>query len=67
MRIEELKRNYQRRVKSSQPEFRGDGRWDKPKIPGERRRRIVREKDLPQAPPRTTTDGICSFCVANDD
>ena len=60
-RIEELKRNYQRRVKSSQPEFRGDGRWDKPKIPGERRRRIVREKDLPQAPPEPPPTGYVIF------
>ena len=60
-RIEELKRNYQRRVRSSQPEFRGEDRWDKPKIPGERRRRIVREKDLPQAPPEPPPTGYVIF------
>lgn len=60
-RIEELKRNYQRRIRSSQPEFRGEDRWDKPKIPGERRRRIVREKDMPQAPPEPPQTGYVYF------
>lgn len=60
-RIEELKRNYQRRIRSSQPECRGEDRWDKPKIPGERRRRIVREKDLPQAPPEPPQTGYVFF------
>ena len=60
-RIEELKRNYQRRIRSSQPESRGEDRWDKPKIPGERRRRIVREKDLPQAPPEPPQTGYVFF------
>jgi len=60
-RVEELKRFYQRRVKSSQPESRGEDRWDKPKIPGERRRRIAREKDLPQAPAEPPTSGYIAF------
>mmetsp|Transcript_13744 Transcript_13744/g.20943 ORF Transcript_13744/g.20943 Transcript_13744/m.20943 type:complete len:332 (-) Transcript_13744:932-1927(-) len=60
-RVEELKRSYQRRAKSMQPESRGDERWDKPKIPGERRRRISREKDLPQAPPEPPTSGYVAF------
>ena len=60
-RIEELKRSYQRRVRSSQPEFKGLDRWDKPKIPGERRRRIFREKDLPQAPPEPPQTGYVIF------
>lgn len=50
-RIEELKRRLVVRKRRAQPESRGDGRWDKPKKVGERRRRIVREADLPDAPP----------------
>mmetsp|Transcript_20829 Transcript_20829/g.23789 ORF Transcript_20829/g.23789 Transcript_20829/m.23789 type:complete len:432 (-) Transcript_20829:149-1444(-) len=60
-RVEELKRAYQRRVRSSQPESRGEDRWDKPKIPGERRRRIAREKDMPQAPPEPPPSGYIVF------
>lgn len=55
-RIAELKRNLLRRHRAMQPEQRGDERWDKPKIPGERRRRIVREQDkeeYPSEPPVT--------------
>lgn len=58
-RIAELKRNLLRRHRAMQPEQRGDERWDKPKIPGERRRRIVREqdkKDYPPEPPITGWD-----------
>jgi hypothetical protein len=40
-RIAELKRSLLRRHRAMQPENRGEERWDKPKIPGERRRRIV--------------------------
>jgi hypothetical protein len=50
-RIEELKRRLVIRKRRAQPESRGEGRWDKPKKVGERRRRIVREADLPDAPP----------------
>lgn len=50
-RIEELKRRLVVRKRRAQPESRGEGRWDKPKKVGERRRRIVREADLPDAPP----------------
>jgi hypothetical protein len=60
-RIDELKRSYQRRVRSSQPEERGDHRWDKPKVPGERRRRIVRHKDAPEAPPEPPPTGYVLF------
>ena len=56
-RIAELKRNLLRRHRNMQPEERGEDRWDKPKIPGERRRRIVRVQDrdicYPQEPPIT--------------
>ena len=36
-------------------------RWDKPRIPGERRRRIIREKDLPEAPPEPPPSGYVVF------
>ena len=49
--LQEWKRSYQRRVRASQPESRREARWDKPKLPGERRRRIQREKDAPPEPP----------------
>eukprot|EP00534_Pseudo-nitzschia_fraudulenta_P010077 CAMPEP_0201151364 /NCGR_PEP_ID=MMETSP0851-20130426/12302_1 /ASSEMBLY_ACC=CAM_ASM_000631 /TAXON_ID=183588 /ORGANISM="Pseudo-nitzschia fraudulenta, Strain WWA7" /LENGTH=329 /DNA_ID=CAMNT_0047428201 /DNA_START=23 /DNA_END=1012 /DNA_ORIENTATION=- len=59
-RIAELKRNLLRRHRNMQPEERGEDRWDKPKIPGERRRRIVRVQDrdicYPQEPPITGWD-----------
>lgn len=65
-RIAELKRNLLRRHRAMQPEQRGDERWDKPKIPGERRRRIVREQDSEDYPPESPNTGwyvtVCS-CV----
>lgn len=72
-RIAELKRNLLRRHRAMQPEQRGEERWDKPKIPGERRRRIVREQDKEGYPPEPPTTGwyvcvrvgvhIYVFCV----
>jgi hypothetical protein len=56
-RIAELKRNLLRRHRAMQPEQRGDERWDKPKIPGERRRRIVREQDREDYPPEAPNTG----------
>ncbi|GKY95424.1 hypothetical protein MPSEU_000503900 [Mayamaea pseudoterrestris] len=60
-RLETLKRKYVRRLRSSQPEARGNDRWDKPKVPGERRRRIVREKDSPEAPAEPPPTGYTIF------
>ena len=60
-RIAELKRAMQKRAKAMQPENKGEDRWDKPRIPGERRRRIVREKDMPQAPPEPPPSGYVIF------
>jgi hypothetical protein len=60
-RIAELKRNLQRRARKMQPENRGEDRWDKPRIPGERRRRILREKDSPAAPPEPPPSGYVIF------
>lgn len=60
-RIAQLRRNVITRCRSQLPEFRGEDRWDKPRAPGERRRRIVREKDLPGAPPEPPPSGYVCF------
>lgn len=60
-RIAELKRHMLRRHRAMRPEDRGEERWDKPKLPGERRRRIVREKDLDIAPPEPPATGWIAF------
>lgn len=60
-RITELRRNLLTRCRAEQPESRGEDRWDKPRVPGERRRRIVREKDLPSAPPEPPPSGYIVF------
>ncbi len=66
-RIAELKRNLLRRHRAMQPEQRGDERWDKPKIPGERRRRIVREQDRDDYPPEAPNTGwyVVLFCFCS--
>mmetsp|Transcript_15384 Transcript_15384/g.42666 ORF Transcript_15384/g.42666 Transcript_15384/m.42666 type:complete len:321 (+) Transcript_15384:106-1068(+) len=56
-RIAELKRNLLRRHRAMQPEDRGEDRWDKPKLPGERRRRIVREQDKDEYPAEPPISG----------
>jgi hypothetical protein len=60
-RVSELRRNLWRRHRLMQPETRQEGRWDKPRLPGERRRRIVRERDLPEAPPEPPLSGYIAF------
>lgn len=60
-RIAELRRNLLTRCRAEQPEFRGEDRWDKRRTPGERRRRIAREKDLPTAPPEPPPSGYIIF------
>jgi len=60
-RIAELKRNMLTRIRAQQPESKGEDRWDKPRIPGERRRRIVREKDAPGAPPEPPPTGYVAY------
>jgi hypothetical protein len=60
-RVAELRRNLLTRSRNQQPESRGEERWDKPKVPGERRRRIIREKDLPQAPSEPPPSGYIVF------
>ena len=60
-RIAELKRNMLNRIRSRQPECRGEDRWDKPRVAGERRRRIARDKDSPEAPPEPPITGYVIF------
>jgi hypothetical protein len=60
-RIADLRRNCWRRHRLMVPETRQEGRWDKPRQPGERRRRIVREVDLPDAPPEPPRTGFTAF------
>ena len=62
-RFWEYRRQYQiRRRYLEQPEQRGEEKWDKPhRIPGERRRRIVRDKDGPRAPPEPPPSGYVVF------
>lgn len=60
-RIAEFKRALKRRARTMQPEERGEERWDKPRESGGRRRRIIREKDFPSAPPEPPTSGYVSF------
>ncbi len=60
-RVAELRRNLWRRHRLTQPEERQEGRWDRPRLPGERRRRVVRERDLPDAPPEPPLSGYIAF------
>jgi len=59
--IAEYKRKLKRRARAMQPEQRGSDRWDQPRVHGSRRRRIVREKDLPSAPPEPPPSGYVLF------
>ena len=60
-RVRELIRNRFNRERLEQPESRTEERWDKPRAPGERRRRIVRDKDAPEAPLEPPTTGYTLF------
>ena len=59
--IAEYKRKLKRRMKAMQPEQRGTDRWDQPRIMGSRRRRILREMDLPCAPTEPPPSGYVIF------
>lgn len=61
-RLNELKRNYEQRQRQRVPETKGTERWDKPRIMGQRRRRIVREVDSnPNAPKDAPPSGYIVF------
>lgn len=61
-RLDELKRKYVNRLRAMQLDTRGSkNRWNKPKVAGERRRRIVRDADAPEAPPEPPVSGYTIF------
>jgi len=61
-RLNELKRNYEQRQRQQNPEIKLLDRWDKPRLPGQRRRRIVREVDMnPHAPHDPPPSGFVTF------
>lgn len=59
--LSEYKRALMRRAKAMQPEERGKERWDQPRVVGVRRRRIIRESDLPTAPPEPPPSGYVIY------
>lgn len=60
-RLAELRRQLLTRARAEQPEEKGEERWDKPRVPGERRRRIPRVKDAPTAPHEPPSSGYVVF------
>jgi hypothetical protein len=60
-KVAEYKRALIRRSRAMRPEEKGDQRWDQPRIKGSRRRRILRQKDLPTAPPEPPSSGYVLF------
>ncbi len=59
--VAEYKRKLKRRIKAQTPEHKGTDRWDQPRISGSRRRRILRERDLPCAPPEPPPSGYVIY------
>ena len=60
-RVAELQRAVWTRQRAHAPEARGEERWDKPRAPGERRRRLARHQDVPTAPPEPPPSGYILF------
>ncbi|KAL7536271.1 hypothetical protein ACHAXR_007037 [Thalassiosira sp. AJA248-18] len=60
-KFREYKRRMKRRFLQTQLEERGTDRWDLPRIPGGRRRRIKRDADAPSAPPEPPTTGYVIY------
>ena len=60
-RLSEFKRNMRRRARQSKSEERGTDRWDLPRIPGARRRRIKRDSDAHSAPPKPPDAGYILY------
>ena len=60
-KLSEYKRRYRRRIRRSRCEERGSDRWDAPRIPGGRRRRIRRDADAPTAPPVPPDSGYVVY------
>jgi hypothetical protein len=60
-RLSEYKRRYKRRFRQEVVEHRGSDRWDLPRRPGGRRRRIKRDVDCPTAPPEPPNSGYVIY------
>jgi hypothetical protein len=59
--VAEMKRQLIRRHRAMLPESRSEAKWDKEKIAGSRRRRIVRDDDNDDAPPEPLRTGYSIF------
>lgn len=57
----DMRRRLLLRFRYQCPEQQGSNKWDKPRLKGERRRRIVRETDKPNAPPVPPPTGYVHF------
>mmetsp|Transcript_1072 Transcript_1072/g.1713 ORF Transcript_1072/g.1713 Transcript_1072/m.1713 type:complete len:364 (+) Transcript_1072:43-1134(+) len=61
-KFSEYKRRMRRRLHQTQSEKGcSSDRWDLPRIPGGRRRRVKRDKDAPTAPPEPPASGYVIF------
>lgn len=60
-KLSEYKRRMKRRYRQTQLEERGVDRWDLPRMPGGRRRRIKRDADAPSAPPEPPSAGYVIY------
>ncbi|KAL7443556.1 hypothetical protein ACHAXM_008935 [Skeletonema potamos] len=60
-KLSEYKRALKRRHRQVIVEQRGADRWDLPRRPGGRRRRIKRDVDLPSAPPEPPNSGYVVY------
>ena len=60
-KVSEYKRMMKRRYRQTQLEERGSDRWDLPRIPGGRRRRLKRDADAPSAPPEPPQTGYVIY------
>lgn len=60
-KLSEYKRRMKQRIGRAHSEEKGSDRWDLPRIPGGRRRRIKRDVDAPTAPPEPPSAGYVIY------
>ena len=60
-KLSEYKRRMNQRISRAKIEEKGSDRWDLPRIPGGRRRRIKRDVDAPTAPPEPPGAGYIIY------
>ncbi|KAL7529627.1 hypothetical protein ACHAWF_003058 [Thalassiosira exigua] len=60
-KFSEYKRRMRRKAILTSGEERGSDRWDLPRIPGGRRRRLRRDADAPSAPPEVPGTGYIMY------